>query len=70
MENSMAYKWVAALFFGIVGIMFTASVVYLAAGNVAPDTYFGRKMALPKSTEIISLWLSGGTYLSINAWSK
>ncbi len=49
MENSLAYKWVAALFFGIVGIMFTSSVIYLAVGNVAPDTFFGRKMTLPKS---------------------
>jgi hypothetical protein len=51
MENSLAYKWVAALFFGIVGVMFTASVIYLAAGNVAPDTYWGKKMTLsPSST--------------------
>lgn len=49
MENSMTYKWVAAIFFGIVGVMFTVSIVYLAAGNVAPDTFFGRKMTLPKS---------------------
>ena len=46
MENSVAYKWVATIFFGIVGVMFTASIVYLAAGNVAPDTFFGRKMTL------------------------
>ena len=49
MENSLTYKWVAALFFSIVGVMFTASVFYLAAGNVAPDTYWGRKMTLSPS---------------------
>ncbi len=49
MENSLAYKWVIILFFGVVGIIFTLSVLYLAAGNVAPDTYWGRKMTLPKS---------------------
>ena len=49
MENSLAYKWVVIFFFGIVGIMFTGSIAYLAAGNVAPDTYWGRKMTLPKS---------------------
>ena len=51
MENSFSYKWIVILFFGIVGIMFTVSVFYLAAGNVAPDTYWGRKMTLPKSEE-------------------
>ena len=50
MEDSMAYKWVVILFFGIVGLMFAGSIVYLAAGNVAPDTYWGRSTALPKST--------------------
>ena len=49
MENSFGYKWVVILFFGVVGIIFTVSVFYLAAGNVAPDTYWGRKMTLPKS---------------------
>lgn len=49
MENSLAYKWVVIFFFGIVGIMFAGSIVYLAAGKVAPDTYWGRKMTLPKS---------------------
>ena len=49
MENSFNYKWVVILFFGVVGIIFTVSVFYLAAGNVAPDTFFGRKMTLPKS---------------------
>ena len=59
MEKSLTYKWVAALFFGIVGVMFTASVVYLAAGNVAPDTYWGKKMTLsPSSTK--------GPALSVN----
>jgi hypothetical protein len=51
MENSFNYKWVVILFFGIVGIIFTISVIYLAAGNVAPDTYWGRKMTLPKSED-------------------
>ena len=51
MENSFAYKWVVILFFGVVGIIFTVSVIYLAAGNVAPDTYWGKKMTLPKSEE-------------------
>lgn len=37
------------LFFSVVGIIFTVSVIYLAAGNVAPDTYWGRKMTLPAS---------------------
>jgi hypothetical protein len=50
MENSFNYKWVVILFFGVVGIIFTVSVFYLAAGNVAPDTFFGRKMTLPKSS--------------------
>ena len=49
MENSFAYKWIVILFFGVVGIIFTVSVLYLVAGNVAPDTYWGRKMTLPKS---------------------
>ena len=49
MENSFGYKWVVILFFGVVGIIFTVSVVYLVTGNVAPDTYWGRKMILPKS---------------------
>ena len=49
MENSFNYKWVVILFFGVVGIIFTVSVFYLAAGNVAPDTFFGRKMTLPKT---------------------
>ena len=51
MENSFAYKWVVILFFGVVGIIFTVSVIYLAAGNVAPDTYWGKKMTLPKSED-------------------
>ena len=51
MENSFAYKWVVILFFGVVGIIFTVSVIYLAAGNVAPDTYWGRKMTLPRSDD-------------------
>jgi hypothetical protein len=51
MENSFNYKWVVILFFGVVGIIFTVSVIYLAAGNVAPDTYWGRKMTLPKSED-------------------
>jgi hypothetical protein len=51
MENSFAYKWVVILFFSVVGIIFTVSVLYLAAGNVAPDTYWGRKMTLPKSED-------------------
>jgi hypothetical protein len=51
MENSLSYKWVAILFFSVVGIMFTASVVYLTAGNVAPDTFFGRKMTLTPSAK-------------------
>ena len=49
MENSGTYKWVVIIFFGMVGIMFAGAIAYLAAGNVAPDTYWGRKMALPKS---------------------
>lgn len=51
MENSFDYKWVVILFFGVVGIIFTVSVFYLAAGNVAPDTYWGRKMTLPTSKD-------------------
>ncbi len=51
MENSFNYKWVVILFFGVVGIIFTVSVFYLAAGNVAPDTYWGRKMTLPKTED-------------------
>ncbi|BBO70540.1 hypothetical protein DSCA_44700 [Desulfosarcina alkanivorans] len=49
MEQSFSHKWVVILFFGVVGIIFTISMIYLAAGNVAPDTYWGRKMTLPKS---------------------
>lgn len=49
MERSLAYKWVVILFFSVVGIIFTVSVIYLAMGNVAPDTYWGRKMTLPKT---------------------
>lgn len=49
MENSSAYKWVVILFFSVVGIIFIVSVFYLAAGNVDPDTYWGRKMTLPTS---------------------
>jgi hypothetical protein len=49
MENASAYKWVVILFFSVVGIIFTVSVIYLAAGNVAPDTYWGRTMTLPTS---------------------
>ena len=59
MENSFSYKWVVIIFFGVVGIAFTVSVLYLAAGNVAPDTYWGRKMKLPKSEE-------AGPALSVN----
>jgi len=62
MENSFSYKWVVILFFGVVGIIFTASVIYLAAGNVAPDTYWGRKMTLPKSGDA-GLSLSGDKHL-------
>lgn len=51
MESSFNYKWVVILFFGVVGIIFTVSVFYLAAGNVAPDTYWGRKMTLPTSED-------------------
>ena len=49
MESASAYKWVVILFFSVVGIIFTVSVIYLTAGNVAPDTYWGRKMTLPAS---------------------
>jgi hypothetical protein len=49
LESASAYKWVVILFFSVVGIIFTVSVIYLAAGNVAPDTYWGRKMTLPAS---------------------
>ncbi len=55
MENSFAYKWVVILFFGVVGIIFTVSVFYLAAGNVAPDTYWGRKMTLPRSEDTVKM---------------
>ena len=51
MEHSWSYKWVVILFFGIVGIMFTAAVIYLATGNVAPDTYWGRKWRPPETDE-------------------
>jgi len=49
MESTQAYKWVVILFFGIVGIMFSASLIYLVTGNVDPTTFFGRKMTLPKT---------------------
>lgn len=51
MEKSFSYKWVVIIFFGLAGIAFTASVFYLMAGNVAPDTYWGRKWTLPKSKD-------------------
>ena len=51
MEKWFDYKWVVILFFGVVGMIFAVSVVYLVTGNVAPDTYWGRKMALPKSED-------------------
>lgn len=51
MENTSTYKWVVILFFSVVGIIFTVSVIYLAAGNVAPDTYWGRKMTLPRAAD-------------------
>ncbi len=51
MKSSVAYKWVVILFFAVVGIIFTVSVIYLAMGNVAPDTYWGRKMTLPKTED-------------------
>jgi hypothetical protein len=54
MENSFNYKWVVILFFGVVVIIFTVSVFYLAAGNVAPDTYWGRKMTLPKAEDTVT----------------
>lgn len=54
MENSIAYKWVVIFFFGIVGIMFAGSIAYLAAGNVAPDTYWGRKMTPPESNNTVT----------------
>lgn len=62
MENTWSYKWVVILFFGIVGIMFTASVIYLFTGNVAPDTYWGRQWRLPKSEESPTL-LSADKYV-------
>ena len=62
MENSWSYKWVVILFFGIVGIMFTASVIYLATGNVAPDSFFGRQWKLPKTEETPKL-LSADKYV-------
>jgi len=62
MEKSWSYKWVVILFFGIVGIMFTASVIYLAAGNVAPNTYWGRKWQLPRTKEVPKL-LSADNYV-------
>jgi len=49
MENTQAYKWVVIIFFGLVGIMFSASLIYLITGNVDPRTFFGRKMTLPKT---------------------
>ena len=63
MENSMAYKWVVIFFFGIVGIMFAGSIVYLLAGNVAPDTYWGRKMTLPKSENTATAPLAVDRYI-------
>ena len=62
MENSFSYKWVVIFFFGIVGIMFTASIIYIATGNVAPDTYWGNKWRLPKTEESPKL-LSSDKYV-------
>ena len=60
MESTQAYKWVVILFFGVVGIMFSASLIYLATGNVDPTTFFGRKMTLPK-TDTASIGFSKET---------
>ena len=49
MEKSLAYRWVVTLFFTVVGVAFIFSIAYLVAGNVAPDTFFGRRMTLPKT---------------------
>lgn len=49
MESTQAYKWIVIIFFGIVGIMFSASLIYLVTGNVDPTTFFGHKMTLPKT---------------------
>ena len=49
MENTRSYKLFVIIFFSIVGVMFTASLAYLATGRVAPETFFGRKMTLPPS---------------------
>ena len=62
MENSWSYKWVVILFFGIVGIMFTASIFYLVTGNVAPDSFFGRQWKLPKTEDSPKL-LSADKYV-------
>lgn len=63
MEHSFSYKWVVILFFGVVGIIFTVSVFYLAAGNVAPDTYWGRKMTLPQSKDTLPRLSAGKVVL-------
>ena len=51
MEKPFGYKWVVVLFFGVVGMIFGVSLVYLVVGNVVPDTYWGRKMTPPTSKE-------------------
>ena len=51
MEKSLAYRWVVTLFFTVVGVAFVLSIAYLVAGNVAPDTYWGRRMTLPKTDD-------------------
>jgi hypothetical protein len=60
MESTQAYKWIVIIFFGIVGIMFSASLIYLITGNVDPSTFFGRKMTLPK-TDTVSAGFSKET---------
>ena len=49
MQNSLSYRWFVIAFFSIVGLAFLASVVYLAVGNLAPDTYWGRKWTLQRT---------------------
>lgn len=63
MEKSVDYRWVVALFFTVVGVAFVASILYLATGGVAPDTYWGRKMTLPRTETQASGGRTPRTYL-------
>jgi len=66
MQNSLSYRWFVIAFFSIVGMAFLASVVYLAVGNLAPDTYWGRKWKMPRSENNAELRSPDKVILELN----